>query len=94
LGRNDNVANENVVAEPVPRHRPGQAPPVHRSAPPPRRSSYNSDYNVSVRSNGMHSGGGMRSSGGGGMRSSSSGGSRSSSHSSGGGGSNRHARSH
>lgn len=94
LGRNDNVANENVVAEPVPRHRPGQAPPVHRSAPPPRRSSYNSDYNVSVRSNGMHSGGGMRSSGGGGMRSSSGGGSRSSSHSSGGGGSNRHARSH
>lgn len=94
LGRNDNVANENVVAEPVPRHRVGQAPPVRRTAPPPRRSSYNSEYNVSVRSNGMHSGGGMRSSGGGGMRSSSSGGSRSSSHSSGGGGSNRHARSH
>lgn len=77
LGRNDNVANENVVAEPVPRHRVGQAPPVRRTAPPPRRSSYNSDYSVSVRSNGMPRGGGMRSSGGGG--------SRSSSHSSGGG---------
>jgi serine/threonine protein kinase len=91
LGRNDNVANENVIAEPVPRHRAGQAPPVHRNAPSPRRSSYNSDYSVSVRGNGMHNSGGMRS--GGGMRSSSGGGTRSSSHSSG-GGSNRHARSH
>ena len=93
LGRNDNVANENVIAEPVPRHRSGQAPSVHRNAPPPRHSSYNSDYSVSVRSNGMHNSGGMRSSGGG-MRSSSSGGTRSSSHSSSSGGSNRHARSH
>jgi len=91
LGRNDNVANENVIAEPVPRHRAGQAPPVHRNAPSPRRSSYNSDYSVSVRGNGMHNSGGMRS--GGGMRSSGGGGTRSSSHSSG-GGSNRHARSH